>query len=102
MAETHESFPQKEQLYLECCVTSIFLITLRSVAPYRVPYLPQIPTFFVCLPISESSPEVGPRGARLGPSPSVVCQEEEGVWRTIAAEDGTRRSSRLGLPVPSP
>ena len=38
------------QPYVACCVTSIFLMTLRSVAPYLVPYLPQIPTFLVCFP----------------------------------------------------
>lgn len=42
---TYEFFPQNEQLYLACCVTSIFLITFLNVAPYLVPYLPQIPTF---------------------------------------------------------
>lgn len=30
---------------LECCSTSIFLTTLRREEPYRVPYLPQIPTW---------------------------------------------------------
>ena len=45
---TYEFLPQNEQLYLACCVTSIFLMTFRRVAPYRVPYLPQIPTFLVC------------------------------------------------------
>ena len=44
------SFPQKTQLYLECWATSIFLTTFRREEPYRVPYLPQIPTFFVRLP----------------------------------------------------
>ena len=44
------SFPQKTQLYLECWVTSIFLITFLNVAPYLVPYFPQIPTFLVCFP----------------------------------------------------
>lgn len=46
---TH-TLPQKTQVYLECCDTSIFLMILRSEAPYRVPYFPQIPTFFVRLP----------------------------------------------------
>ena len=45
------SFPQKTQLYFECCDTSIFLMFFRIDAPYRMPYLPQIPTFFVRLPI---------------------------------------------------
>lgn len=44
------TLPQKTQVYLECCDTSIFLMILRSEAPYRVPYFPQIPTFFVRLP----------------------------------------------------
>ena len=44
------SLPQKTQLYLACWVTSIFLITFLKVAPYLVPYLPQIPTFLVCFP----------------------------------------------------
>lgn len=43
-------FPQKVQPYLACCVTSIFLMTFLKVAPYLVPYLPQMPTFFVCFP----------------------------------------------------
>ena len=45
------SFPQKTQLYFECWLTSIFLMFFRMDAPYRMPYLPQIPTFFVRLPI---------------------------------------------------
>jgi hypothetical protein len=47
-------FPQKLQKYLECWLTSIFLICLRREAPYRVPYLPTIPTFFVRLDIAAS------------------------------------------------
>ncbi len=43
-----EVLPQNVQLYLECWVTSIFLMTFLKVAPYLVPYLPQIPAFFVC------------------------------------------------------
>lgn len=43
------TFPQKEQEYVLCCVTSIFFTILRSEAPYRVPYLPVIPTFLVRL-----------------------------------------------------
>jgi len=45
------SFPQKTQLYFECCDTSIFLMFFLMEAPYRMPYLPQMPTFFVRLPI---------------------------------------------------
>ena len=45
------SFPQKTQLYFECCDTSIFLMFFRMDAPYRMPYLPQMPTFFVRLPM---------------------------------------------------
>ena len=45
------SFPQKTQLYFECWLTSIFLMFFLIEAPYRMPYLPQIPTFFVRLPI---------------------------------------------------
>lgn len=41
------TFPQKLQEYLLCWVISIFLTILRKEAPYRVPYLPVIPTFFV-------------------------------------------------------
>ena len=44
------SFPQKTQLYLECWLTSIFLMFFRMDAPYRMPYLPH-PTFLVRLPI---------------------------------------------------
>lgn len=43
------TLPQKVQVYLACCVISIFLICLRNDAPYRVPYLPVTPTFFVRL-----------------------------------------------------
>lgn len=43
------TFPQNWQLYLECWLTSIFLIILRRDAPYRVPYLPTMPTFLVRL-----------------------------------------------------
>jgi hypothetical protein len=38
------TLPQKLQKYLECWLTSIFLICLRRDAPYRVPYLPTMPT----------------------------------------------------------
>ena len=44
-----ESFPQKTQVYFECWLTSIFLTTLRSDEPYRTPYFPVIPAFFVRL-----------------------------------------------------
>lgn len=43
------TFPQKEHVYFECCVISIFFTILRSDAPYRVPYFPTIPTFLVRL-----------------------------------------------------
>jgi hypothetical protein len=36
-------FPQKSQKNLECWDTSCFFTTLRSDAPYRVPYLPTMP-----------------------------------------------------------
>ena len=32
-------------MYLACCVISIFLICLRRLAPYLVPYLPTTPTY---------------------------------------------------------
>lgn len=51
LGSTHLSFPQKVHEYFECCETSIFLITFRIEAPYRVPYLPVMPTFFVRRPI---------------------------------------------------
>lgn len=41
------TFPQNVHVYLECWVISIFLTIFRNEAPYRVPYLPVIPTFFV-------------------------------------------------------
>lgn len=49
MLYTRQRFtlPQNGQKYLLCWLTSIFLICLRRLAPYRVPYLPTIPTFFV-------------------------------------------------------
>lgn len=43
------TFPQKVQVYLLCCVISIFLTIFLREAPYRVPYLPVIPTFLVRL-----------------------------------------------------
>ena len=48
---TNLSFPQNTHEYFECWEISIFLITLRIDAPYRVPYFPVIPTFFVRFPI---------------------------------------------------
>lgn len=33
--------------HVACCEISIFFTTLRSDAPYRVPYLPTTPAFFV-------------------------------------------------------
>ena len=51
----HLSLPQKVHVYFECCETSIFLMTLRMEAPYRVPYLPVMPTFFVRLPLVSGS-----------------------------------------------
>ena len=44
-----ESLPQKTQVYFECWLTSIFFTTLRSEEPYRTPYFPVIPAFFVRL-----------------------------------------------------
>ena len=41
--------PQNQQMYFPCCWISIFFIIFRSDAPYRVPYLPTTPTFFVRL-----------------------------------------------------
>lgn len=41
------TLPQKGQKYLLCWLISIFLTCFRRLAPYRVPYLPTIPTFFV-------------------------------------------------------
>jgi len=45
------SFPQKAQVYLECCVISIFLTIFLRDAPYLVPYFPTTPTFFVLFAI---------------------------------------------------
>lgn len=36
-------------------MTSIFLMTLRRVAPYLVPYFPQMPTFLVWLPYNNTN-----------------------------------------------
>jgi len=41
--------PQKEQVYLACWLISIFFTIFLREAPYRVPYLPTIPTFLVRL-----------------------------------------------------
>ncbi len=46
-SHTGLTFPQNGQKYLLCWLTSIFLICFRRLAPYRVPYLPTMPTFFV-------------------------------------------------------
>lgn len=43
------TLPQNVQVYLACWVISIFFTILRREAPYRVPYLPTIPTFLVRL-----------------------------------------------------
>eukprot|EP01065_Artemidia_motanka_P051027 TRINITY_DN886_c0_g1_i5.p2 TRINITY_DN886_c0_g1~~TRINITY_DN886_c0_g1_i5.p2 ORF type:complete len:103 (-),score=11.27 TRINITY_DN886_c0_g1_i5:6-314(-) len=45
------NLPQGAQKCLECCEISIFLARFRRLAPYRVPYLPVMPTFTVRLPI---------------------------------------------------
>ncbi len=55
--------PQKLQKYLECWLTSIFLICLRREAPYRVPYLPTIPTFLVRFDIAASYLQGDPLGS---------------------------------------
>ena len=47
--EEMRTFPQKSQVYVPCCQTSIFLTVFRSEAPYRTPYFPVIPTFLVRL-----------------------------------------------------
>lgn len=44
------TLPQNTQVYTECCPISIFLMDFLIEAPYRVPYLPVIPTFLVRLP----------------------------------------------------
>jgi len=46
------SFAQNGHVYLACWVISIFFTVFRSDAPYLVPYLPQMPTFRVRLPIA--------------------------------------------------
>ena len=73
----------------ECCDTSIFLMFFRMEAPYRMPYLPQMPTFFVRLPIlaTSSSCCVGAGGG--------------GGQRAGAAQRRTR-AARLALAVASP
>jgi len=53
-----ESLPQKTHRYVACWEISTFLINLRSVEPYRVPYFPEIPTFFVRFPIMYYSLDV--------------------------------------------
>lgn len=39
------SLPQKEQVYVACAEISNLLATFLREAPYRVPYLPVIPTY---------------------------------------------------------
>merc|ERR1719335_1367123 len=46
-------FPQKEHKYFARCCVSIFLTSFRKLAPYRVPYFPEMPTFFVRRAISQ-------------------------------------------------
>lgn len=46
--------PQKEQSYLACCWTSIFLVCLLKDEPYLTPNLPVIPTFLVLLVLGVS------------------------------------------------
>ena len=41
------TFPQNRHVYLARCEISIFLATLRKLAPYRVPYFPVTPIFLV-------------------------------------------------------
>merc|ERR1719359_2341984 len=45
-------FPQKLHRYRACCRISMRFVTFRSEAPYRVPYFPVMPTFFVRFAIS--------------------------------------------------
>jgi len=41
------SLPQNVHVYVACCDISIFFTCFRSDIPYRVPYFPVTPTFFV-------------------------------------------------------
>ena len=61
-----ESFPQKRHVKRECCETSIFFTCLRSDEPYRTPYLPVIPTFFVLFCVCAARGRAGQRGAARG------------------------------------
>ncbi len=45
------TFPENGQRYFMRLVISKFLTFFLSLAPYLVPYLPQIPTFFVLFAI---------------------------------------------------
>lgn len=47
MRESEHTLPQNMHVYLACWLISIFFTSLRRDAPYRVPYLPTTPTFFV-------------------------------------------------------
>ena len=58
-----ESFPQKRHVKRECWETSIFFTCLRSDEPYRTPYLPVIPTFFVLFCVCAARGQVGQRVA---------------------------------------
>eukprot|EP00250_Pteridium_aquilinum_P002545 c12766_g1_i1 orf=13-336(-) len=49
-------FPQNSQKYLACWLTSIFLICFLKLAPYRVPYLPTMPAFFVLFVMAAEDP----------------------------------------------
>merc|ERR1740121_3176129 len=57
------SLPQKEHRYRARCEISYFFTIFLKDAPYRVPYLPVMPTFLVCLAIASGWRHDG--GARL-------------------------------------
>ena len=92
-----ETFPQNGQLYchyeasqtrvihstaswrrtFECCAISIFFTTLRILAPYRVPYLPTIPAFFVRFPYTARSARTKSRIKRIRSSTFAICLSEQ-------------------------
>lgn len=89
---------------MACWVISIFFTIFRMVAPYRVPYLPVTPTFFVCRAYTPPSPRtprerqswrlrlacmriIGPRKSNTAPwTPSNTRRSTRAQIRTISCE----------------
>lgn len=85
------TLPQKVQVYRACWVISIFLICLRSEAPYRVPYLatgPPLTVLLACVVAEE-------HGQRERPDDKTEFEREPRVPRST----GTTSSLGSASPV---